>query len=59
MKEPNLFENLTKKQAINPNGKIVQVLGAVVDVKFEDTSVLPPILTALECNNNGKKLVLE
>ena len=59
MKEPNLFENLTKKQAINPNGKIVQVLGAVVDVKFEDTSVLPPILTALTCDNNGKQLVLE
>jgi len=59
MKEPNLFENLTPKQAINPNGKIVQVLGAVVDVQFEDTGVLPPILTALECNNNGKKLVLE
>lgn len=59
MKEPNLFENLTPKQAINPNGKIVQVLGAVVDVQFEDTGVLPPILTALECNNNGKQLVLE
>ena len=32
-------------------GKIVQVIGAVVDVQFEDT--LPEILNALETNNNG------
>ncbi|MBQ7633137.1 MAG: F0F1 ATP synthase subunit beta [Alphaproteobacteria bacterium] len=40
-------------------GRIHQVLGAVVDVKFEDENNLPNILTALECNNNGKRLVLE
>ncbi len=40
-------------------GRIHQVLGAVVDVKFEDENDLPNILTALECNNNGKRLVLE
>ena len=40
-------------------GKIHQVLGAVVDVKFEDESDLPNILTALECDNNGRRLVLE
>ena len=28
-------------------GKVTQVIGAVVDVKFEDK--LPKILTALEC----------
>ncbi len=38
-------------------GKIVQVMGAVVDVAFTDA--LPPILNALETDNNGKKLVLE
>ena len=38
-------------------GKIVQVIGAVVDVQFEDT--LPEILNALETNNNGQKLTLE
>lgn len=38
-------------------GKITQVVGAVVDVYFENT--LPPILNALETNNNGKRLVLE
>ena len=40
-------------------GRIHQVLGAVVDVKFEDENDLPNILTALECQNNGKRLVLE
>ena len=40
-------------------GYIYQVLGAVVDVKFETKDDLPDILTALECDNHGKKLVLE
>lgn len=39
------------------NGKVTQVIGAVVDVQFEDG--LPAILNALETTNNGKKLVLE
>ena len=38
-------------------GKITQIIGAVVDVKFEGE--LPEILTALECNNGGNRLVLE
>ncbi|MBN2907764.1 MAG: F0F1 ATP synthase subunit beta, partial [Rhodobacteraceae bacterium] len=38
-------------------GKITQVIGAVVDVQFEDE--LPAILNALETENNGKRLVLE
>lgn len=38
-------------------GKITQVIGAVVDVQFEDH--LPAILNALETHNNGKKLILE
>ncbi len=38
-------------------GKITQVIGAVVDVQFDGD--LPPILNALECDNNGKRLVLE
>ena len=41
----------------NKFGKIVQVIGAVVDVKFDKE--LPEILTALECNNNGLRVVLE
>ena len=38
-------------------GKIIQVIGAVIDVQFEDD--LPEILTALEVDNGGNKLVLE
>ncbi|MEJ6707791.1 MAG: F0F1 ATP synthase subunit beta [Amylibacter sp.] len=38
-------------------GKITQVIGAVVDVQFGDD--LPEILNALECENNGNKLILE
>ena len=41
----------------NAKGKITQVIGAVVDVQFEDA--LPQILNALETDNNGKTLVLE
>ena len=43
----------------NSIGHIYQVLGAVVDVKFADEHELPDILTALECDNNGRRLILE
>ena len=39
-------------------GRITQVIGAVVDVKF-DGDHLPEILNALETKNNGARLVLE
>ena len=38
-------------------GRITQVIGAVVDVEFDDE--LPPILNALETDNAGSRLVLE
>ena len=38
-------------------GRIRQVMGAVVDVQFEDH--LPAILNALETDNGGNRLVLE
>jgi F-type H+-transporting ATPase subunit beta len=41
----------------NKTGRISQVIGAVVDVHFEGD--LPPILNALETENQGKRLVLE
>src|ERR1700704_5856886 len=41
----------------NAVGKITQVIGAVVDVKFEGD--LPAILNALETKNQGSRLVLE
>ncbi len=39
-------------------GKITQVISAVVDVEFEHGQ-MPAIYNALECVNNGKKLILE
>ena len=41
----------------NATGRVTQVIGAVVDVSFD--SYLPPILNALETDNNGARLVLE
>ena len=41
----------------NAKGKVTQVIGAVVDVQFDDH--LPAILNALNTENNGKTLVLE
>jgi len=40
------------------NGKIVQVLGPVVDVEFENGR-LPMVKDALEVTNEGKRLVME
>ncbi len=42
---------------MSKKGNITQVIGAVVDVKF--VGELPEILTALECDNGGNRLVLE
>ncbi|WP_370202600.1 F0F1 ATP synthase subunit beta [Salipiger bermudensis] len=41
----------------NAKGKVTQVIGAVVDVQFDDH--LPEILNALTTTNDGKTLVLE
>ena len=41
----------------NAKGRVTQVIGAVVDVQFDDN--LPEILNALNTDNNGKTLVLE
>ena len=42
---------------MSKTGKITQLIGAVVDVRFDDD--LPEIYTALEVNNGGNKLILE
>lgn len=46
------------KATTNSVGRISQVIGAVVDVTFEQDR-LPAILNALETSNNGNRLVLE
>ena len=48
------MENKTKGHI----GKIAQVIGPVVDVRFEQDE-LPGLLSALEIDNHGKKLVVE
>jgi F-type H+-transporting ATPase subunit beta len=48
---------LNKIMTTENKGHVAQVIGAVVDVKFEGD--LPAILSALELDNNGNRLVLE
>ena len=45
------------RQAGQRDGRITQVIGAVVDVQFDGH--LPEILNALETENQGNRLVLE
>src|SRR4051812_7662071 len=45
------------KPTSNLTGRVSQVIGAVVDVAFQGD--LPPILTALETDNGGNRLILE
>ena len=49
--------NQSAKPTSNLTGRVSQVIGAVVDVAFEGE--LPPILSALETDNGGNRLVLE
>ena len=49
----------TKAETVYSKGYVFQVTGAVVDVKFDNVAELPEILTALSCDNNGRKLVFE
>src|SRR5262245_11687872 len=46
-----------KVKTSGAEGKVRQVIGAVVDVAFQEH--LPPILNALETDNRGSRLVLE
>jgi F-type H+/Na+-transporting ATPase subunit beta len=46
-----------KKATSAATGRVSQIIGAVVDVQFEGQ--LPAILSALETDNNGNRLVLE
>ena len=53
----------TEKKGVRPMseknvGKVVQIVGAVVDIKFEKDH-LPQLLNAIEIDNNGTRLVVE
>ena len=39
-------------------GKVIQITGPVLDIRFEDGK-LPALLNAIELDNHGKKLVVE
>lgn len=55
--KPKADAPATTPVAAAGQGRIAQVIGAVVDVSFD--GALPAILTALETENNGQRLVLE
>ncbi len=48
----------TKEKKVTQDGKVVQVVGVVVDVEFSEGN-LPPINTALKTKLNGNALLLE
>jgi F-type H+-transporting ATPase subunit beta len=52
-------KELKMKERTEKQGRITQIISAVVDVRFDDGTRLPNILNALECDNNGTRLVLE
>ena len=60
-KSPVVAETKKQEKRIakgeGPKGQVRQVMGAVVDVQFEDH--LPEILNALETDNHDNRLVLE
>ena len=39
-------------------GKVIQVIGPVLDIQFKDGE-LPDLLNAIEIDNHGRKLVVE
>src|SRR6476619_6693160 len=56
-KAPAAGKTAASARTSNLVGRVAQVIGAVVDVAFEGE--LPPILSALETDNGGNRLVIE
>ncbi|KIH42813.1 hypothetical protein ANCDUO_27197 [Ancylostoma duodenale] len=50
-------KNVAKAASAGSKGKIVAVIGAVVDVQFDEN--LPPILNGLEVTGRSPRLILE
>jgi F-type H+/Na+-transporting ATPase subunit beta len=48
-----------KTMADNKEGKIIQIIGPVVDVEFPAGTAMPALLTALEIEHGGKKIIVE
>ncbi|XP_059152974.1 ATP synthase subunit beta, mitochondrial-like [Physella acuta] len=53
----NYAKEAAKPKTANATGRVVAVIGAVVDVQFDDQ--LPSILNALEVQNRSPRLILE
>jgi len=54
----NTVQNEAEEAVVSlPTGRVVAVIGAVVDVQFDDE--LPPILNALEVEGRSPRLILE
>jgi F0F1-type ATP synthase beta subunit len=53
----NLARRWFSAKVAHTNGHVTQVMGAVVDVNFDED--LPPILHALEVVGHERKLILE
>ena len=56
-KKPNNAEAAAAAEEAAPAGKIIAVIGAVVDVQFDGG--LPPILNALNVEGRDSRLILE
>ncbi len=55
-----ISHNIIQKKMSISVGKIAQVIGPVIDVRFEEGQVLPNIYDALEITrSDGKKIILE
>ena len=57
--EKVLNKNVEILQELKKQRKRTRIISAMVGVRFEDGEKLSNILNALECTNNGEKLVLE
>lgn len=53
----NYAADAKEAAAATANGRVVAVIGAVVDVQFDED--LPPILNALEVSGRESRLILE
>ena len=56
-KRPNNAEAAAAVEEATPSGRIIAVIGAVVDVQFD--AGLPPILNALNVEGRDSRLILE
>jgi F0F1-type ATP synthase beta subunit len=53
-------QSLSPKKEMTTTGKIIQILGPIVDIRFDSSATLPGLLNALEViREDGYKIILE